>query len=52
MPICPCCSNLLLRHIRQGTVYWLCRSCRAEMPNFADYQKVKVGAKFIKDIAA
>jgi DNA-directed RNA polymerase subunit M/transcription elongation factor TFIIS len=38
MSICPCCSNLLLRHIRQGTLYWLCRSCWAEMPNFEEDQ--------------
>lgn len=38
MSICPCCSNLLLRHIRQGTLYWLCRSCWAEMPNFEEGQ--------------
>lgn len=36
MASCPCCSNLLLRHIRQGGVYWLCRSCHAEMPNFEE----------------
>ncbi|WP_072207669.1 hypothetical protein [Mastigocoleus testarum] len=34
MNICPCCSNLLLRHIAQGRTYWLCIHCRQEMPNF------------------
>jgi DNA-directed RNA polymerase subunit M/transcription elongation factor TFIIS len=33
MATCPCCSNLLLRHIRQQGIYWFCRSCHAEMPN-------------------
>jgi hypothetical protein len=44
---CPCCSNQLLRHLRQNEVYWFCRSCRQEMPllNLSEcslYQKVKV----------
>jgi hypothetical protein len=39
MSTCPCCSDRLLRHVRQGKLYWLCRSCWAEMPNFDDYQK-------------
>jgi ribosomal protein L37AE/L43A len=32
---CPCCSEQLLRHIRQGHIYWLCSRCRQEMPNFS-----------------
>ncbi len=28
---CPCCGNLLLRHARQGGVYWFCTNCRQEM---------------------
>lgn len=31
---CPCCSNLLLQHIRHAEVYWFCRSCWQEMPVF------------------
>ncbi|BAZ33133.1 hypothetical protein NIES4074_56430 [Cylindrospermum sp. NIES-4074] len=31
---CPCCSNLLLQHIRRSEIYWFCRSCRQEMPVF------------------
>ncbi|MEO0538038.1 MAG: hypothetical protein AAF215_29780 [Cyanobacteria bacterium P01_A01_bin.123] len=31
---CPCCSTALLRHIRQGSVYWYCNNCHQEMPNF------------------
>ncbi|MCU0569835.1 MAG: hypothetical protein MUF49_25085 [Oculatellaceae cyanobacterium Prado106] len=30
---CPCCSEPLLRHARQGGVYWFCPRCRQEMPN-------------------
>jgi ribosomal protein L37AE/L43A len=30
---CPCCSNTLLRHIRQGSIYWFCSDCRMEMPD-------------------
>lgn len=32
---CPCCSNTLLRHIRSGEVYWFCKHCHQEMPNYA-----------------
>lgn len=32
---CPCCSNTLLRHIRSGEVYWFCRHCHQEMPNYS-----------------
>lgn len=30
---CPCCSSNLLRHFRQGSVYWFCSDCRMEMPD-------------------
>lgn len=30
-PSCPFCSHVLLRHIRSGSVYWLCRRCREEV---------------------
>ncbi len=33
---CPCCSEVLLRHIRPDGVYWFCQHCRQEMPNFSD----------------
>ena len=33
MNYCLCCSNTLLRHIREGSIYWFCPSCRQEMPN-------------------
>ncbi|MDF5716694.1 MAG: hypothetical protein PUP93_23190 [Rhizonema sp. NSF051] len=29
---CPCCGDSLLRHVRQGEVYWFCQSCRQEVP--------------------
>ncbi len=29
---CPCCgSSTLLRHVRQGQIYWFCQSCRQEV---------------------
>jgi len=31
MTKCPVCSDVLLRHIRSGRSYWLCRSCRLEI---------------------
>ncbi len=33
---CPCCSDTLLRHIRTGEVYWFCRHCYQEMPDFVN----------------
>ncbi|GEM_PF-1736464 len=30
MSNCPLCSDVLLRHIRSGKMYWLCRRCRLE----------------------
>jgi ribosomal protein L37AE/L43A len=32
---CPCCSEQLLRHTRQGHIYWFCSRCWQEMPNFS-----------------
>lgn len=31
MADCPLCSDILLRHIRSGQTYWLCRRCRLEI---------------------
>ncbi|MDX2231540.1 MAG: hypothetical protein NW220_18025 [Leptolyngbyaceae cyanobacterium bins.349] len=31
MANCPFCSDILLRHIRAGQSYWLCRRCRTEI---------------------
>jgi len=33
MNTCPCCSEVLLRHARQGNIYWFCSHCRQEMPD-------------------
>jgi hypothetical protein len=35
MPECPCCSQKLLRHVRQRKVYWFCTYCWQEMPDLA-----------------
>ncbi|MEY3870422.1 MAG: hypothetical protein RLZZ338_4316 [Cyanobacteriota bacterium] len=35
MNTCPCCSNLLLRHIRSHSIYWFCSHCHQEMPNLS-----------------
>jgi hypothetical protein len=32
MNTCPCCSEQLLRHIRQNSIYWFCPRCKQEMP--------------------
>ncbi len=32
MNYCPCCSTLLLEHIRGAETYWFCRHCWQEMP--------------------
>lgn len=32
---CPCCSSILLRHIRSTGIYWYCSSCHQEMPSLA-----------------
>lgn len=29
---CPCCSYVLLRHVRLGRLYWRCSHCHGEMP--------------------
>ncbi|MFN6473148.1 MAG: hypothetical protein RMY36_026260 [Nostoc sp. SerVER01] len=32
MNYCPCCSGLLLEHLRGRETYWFCRHCWQEMP--------------------
>ncbi|MBD2566215.1 MULTISPECIES: hypothetical protein [Nostoc] len=32
MNYCPCCSSILLEHIRGAESYWFCRHCWQEMP--------------------
>jgi DNA-directed RNA polymerase subunit M/transcription elongation factor TFIIS len=34
MIYCPCCSSLMLPHIRSSQIYWFCRHCWQEMPVF------------------
>jgi uncharacterized Zn finger protein (UPF0148 family) len=29
---CPCCGGSLLRHARQGEIYWFCKTCWQEVP--------------------
>ena len=38
---CPCCNNSLLRHVRQGKLYWFCTSCWQEVPIFAVSQTTR-----------
>jgi hypothetical protein len=38
MNTCPCCSDVLLRHVDHGSLYWFCRSCWAEMPSVEEYR--------------
>jgi hypothetical protein len=35
MTTCPCCSGVLLRHVRRDGVYWFCNHCWQEMPDFS-----------------
>ncbi len=37
MNSCPCCSQTMLRHVRNNQIYWYCPSCHQEMPNFDTY---------------
>lgn len=32
MNSCPCCSDLLLRHVCAGQSYFYCQRCRLELP--------------------
>ena len=34
---CPCCSNILLRHVSDSRIYWRCGYCFQEMPVMEDY---------------
>lgn len=29
---CPCCSDVLLRHVHSGHLYWRCGHCYQNMP--------------------
>ena len=39
---CPCCTNLMLRHIRNHEVYWFCRHCWQVMPNWNTDQSLSL----------
>jgi hypothetical protein len=34
--LCPCCSYVLLRHIRANQLYWRCGYCYQDMPVLED----------------
>jgi hypothetical protein len=34
--LCPCCANVLLRHIRSNKLYWRCGHCCQVMPVLED----------------
>ncbi|MDY6938020.1 MAG: hypothetical protein SWY16_10165 [Cyanobacteriota bacterium] len=36
MNTCPCCSDQLIRHVRQSQIYWFCPTCWQEMPDLAE----------------
>jgi hypothetical protein len=36
MNYCPCCSDLLLQHLRGSHAYWFCRRCWQEMPMISE----------------
>jgi ribosomal protein L37AE/L43A len=46
---CPCCSNSLLRHVRQGKLYWFCTSCWQEVPLFAVGQTARAEASAVRE---
>ncbi|MFN6569484.1 hypothetical protein A6770_20065 [Nostoc minutum NIES-26] len=35
MTYCPCCSGLLLQHVRGSEISWFCRHCWQDMPVFS-----------------
>ncbi|MBF2027864.1 MAG: hypothetical protein IGS48_14060 [Oscillatoriales cyanobacterium C42_A2020_001] len=53
MANCPFCSDVLLRHIRAGQAYWLCRRCRTEIldKNFEQAVFLKNRQKAVSDSA-
>jgi hypothetical protein len=32
MNYCPCCSGVLLQHVRGSEIAWFCRHCWSDMP--------------------
>ncbi|MDZ8086002.1 MAG: hypothetical protein RMY16_10625 [Nostoc sp. DedQUE12b] len=57
MNYCPCCSSVLLEHIRGAETYWFCRHCWQEMAiykwnessSFADAVLGKLPSKLQKE---
>lgn len=43
-PLCPCCSQRLLRHISFKKNYWFCTQCHQEMPDLNNLAKTELGA--------
>ncbi|MEA5620855.1 hypothetical protein VB711_23875 [Cronbergia sp. UHCC 0137] len=50
MNYCPCCSNVLLKHIRGSTTYWFCRTCWQEMPIFTGNYPLSLSESLISKI--
>ncbi len=46
---CPCCDSPLLRHFRQGGVYWFCTSCWQEVPLFAVGQTARAEVSAVRE---
>lgn len=41
-PLCPCCSQRLLRHISFKRNYWFCTQCHQEMPDLNNLIKTEL----------
>jgi hypothetical protein len=51
MPLCPCCSDSLLHHIRGAENYWFCRSCWQEMPVLTQHRIAAVPEPILANLA-
>ncbi len=49
MNSCPCCTAMLLRHVRHNDVYWFCPHCWQEMPNFSPKSSLDDGSVSLLD---
>lgn len=47
---CPCCSGLLLRHIRGSEVYYFCRNCWQAMPSL-DFEKHTLSPDLVSSLS-
>ena len=52
MSTCPCCSDQLIRHVRQNQIYWFCPSCWQEMPDLEEIvaRSVEARNKLLEDL--